>query len=45
MVQSVRLKSYFGEDEAVVAGVAGLFRSVFHGVEEEHRHDLGHAAA
>lgn len=45
MIQLVRVESYFGEDEAVVAGVTGVFRSVFHGVEEEHRHDLGHAAA
>lgn len=36
---------YFGEDEAVVAGMPGVLGSVLHGVEEEHRHDLSHAAA
>jgi len=33
-----------GEDEAVIVGVTGVFRSVLHGIKEQHRHNLGHAA-
>lgn len=38
------LGCYLGEDEAVVVGVTGVFRSVLHGMKEKHRHDLCHAA-
>lgn len=35
---------YLGEDEAVVAGITGVFGSVLHGMKEQHRHDLCRAA-
>ncbi len=35
---------HLGEDEAVVVRVTGVFRSVLHGMKEEHRHDLCHTA-
>lgn len=38
-------RAYLGEDEAVIVGVFGVFCAVLHGMEEEHRHDLGRAAA
>lgn len=40
-----RYRCYLGEDEAVIVGVTGVFRSVLHGMKEQHRHDLRHAAA
>ena len=40
----VGVRHHLGEDEAVVVGVAGVFRSVLHGMKEQHRHDLCCAA-
>ena len=37
-------KCYLGKDESVIVGVPRIFRSVLHGMKEEHRHDLCHAA-
>lgn len=35
---------YLREDEAIIVGVPRLVRSILHGVEEKHGHDLCHAA-
>lgn len=37
--------SHLGHDEAVVVEVAWVVVAILHGVEEQHRHDLCHAAA
>ncbi len=37
--------AHLGQDEAVIVGVAGIFGFVAHGVEEQHWHELGSAAA
>ena len=43
--RSWRHAPHLRQDEAVVVGVLGVLGAVLHGVEEQHGHDLRHAAA